>query len=142
MAKKKQQYTDDELKDKMLQDIFRGTSFRDTFKDDFETCMRCWDFLRKDKEFKKRYNEILEMRLSGMEEDIISGKILENIPRKVDRQGNVDLAPGYLRQAEAQIERYKWLLFKRNAKYQKQEQTLDADKLKVIVLPEKNKKEI
>lgn len=141
MAKKKT-YSDEELKQKMLEDIFRGTSFRDTFKDDFETCMRCWDFLRKDKEFKKRYNEILEMRLSGMEEDIISGKILENIPRKVDRQGNVDLAPGYLRQAEAQIERYKWLLFKRNAKYQKQEQTLDADKLKVIVLPEKNKKEI
>ena len=141
MAKKKT-YSDDELKQKMLEDIFRGTSFRDTFKDDFETCMRCWDFLRKDKEFKKRYNEILEMRLSGMEEDIISGKILENIPRKVDRQGNVDLAPGYLRQAEAQIERYKWLLFKRNSKYQKQEQTLDADKLKVIVLPEKNKKEI
>ena len=141
MAKKKT-YSDEELKQKMLEDIFRGTSFRDTFKDDFETCMRCWDFLRKDKEFKKRYNEILEMRLSGMEEDIISGKILENIPRKVDRQGNVDLAPGYLRQAEAQIERYKWLLFKRNAKYQKQEQTLEADKLKVIVLPEKNKKEI
>lgn len=141
MAKKKT-YSDDELKQKMLEDIFRGTSFRDTFKDDFETCMRCWDFLRKDKEFKKRYNEILEMRLSGMEEDIISGKILENIPRKVDRQGNVDLAPGYLRQAEAQIERYKWLLFKRNSKYQKQEQTLDADKLKVIVLPEKKKKEI
>ena len=141
MAKKKT-YSDEELKQKMLEDIFRGTSFRDTFKDDFETCMRCWDFLRKDKEFKKRYNEILEMRLSGMEEDIISGKILENIPRKVDRQGNVDLAPGYLRQAEAQIERYKWLLFKRNSKYQKQEQTLEADKLKVIVLPEKNKKEI
>ena len=141
MAKKKT-YSDDELKQKMLEDIFRGTSFRDTFKDDFETCMRCWDFLRKDKEFKKRYNEILEMRLSGMEEDIISGKILENIPRKVDRQGNVDLAPGYLRQAEAQIERYKWLLFKRNSKYQKQEQTLDAEKLNVIVLPEKKKKEI
>ena len=85
MAKKKT-YSDEELKQKMLEDIFRGTSFRDTFKDDFETCMRCWDFLRKDKEFKKRYNEILEMRLSGMEEDIISGKILENIPRKVDRQ--------------------------------------------------------
>ena len=141
MAKKKT-YSDEELKQKMLEDIFRGTSFRDTFKDDFETCMRCWDFLRKDKEFKKRYNEILEMRLSGMEEDIISGKILENIPRKVDRQGNVDLAPGYLRQAEAQIERYKWLLFKRNAKYQKPDQVLDAEKLKVIVLPEKNKKEI
>ena len=141
MAKKKT-YSDEELKQKMLEDIFHGTSFRDTFKDDLDSCMRCWDFLRKDKEFKKRYNEILEMRLSGMEEDIISGKILENIPRKVDRQGNVDLAPGYLRQAEAQIERYKWLLFKRNAKYQKQEQTLDADKLKVIVLPEKNKKEI
>lgn len=141
MAKKKT-YSDEELKQKMLEDIFRGTSFRDTFKDDFETCMRCWDFLRKDKEFKKRYNEILEMRLSGMEEDIISGKILENIPRKVDRQGNVDLAPGYLRQAEAQIERYKWLLFKRNAKYQKQEQTLDAEKLNVIVLPSKEKKEI
>lgn len=141
MAKKKT-YSDEELKQKMLEDIFRGTSFRDTFKDDFETCMRCWDFLRKDKEFKKRYNEILEMRLSGMEEDIISGKILENIPRKVDKQGNVDLAPGYLRQAEAQIERYKWLLFKRNAKYQKQEQTLDAEKLNVIVLPSKEKKEI
>lgn len=141
MAKKKT-YSDEELKQKMLEDIFRGTSFRDTFKDDFETCMRCWDFLRKDKEFKRRYNEILEMRLSGMEEDIISGKILENIPRKVDRQGNVDLAPGYLRQAEAQIERYKWLLFKRNAKYQKQEQTLDAEKLNVIVLPSKEKKEI
>ena len=141
MAKKKT-YSDEELKQKMLEDIFRGTSFRDTFKDDFETCMRCWDFLRKDKEFKKRYNEILEMRLSGMEEDIISGKILENIPRKVDRHGNVDLAPGYLRQAEAQIERYKWLLFKRNAKYQKQEQTLEAEKLNVIVLPSKEKKEI
>lgn len=141
MAKKKT-YSDEELKQKMLEDIFRGTSFRDTFKDDFETCMRCWDFLRKDKDFKRRYNEILEMRLSGMEEDIISGKILENIPRKVDRQGNVDLAPGYLRQAEAQIERYKWLLFKRNAKYQKQEQTLDAEKLNVIVLPSKEKKEI
>ena len=141
MAKKKT-YSDEELKQKMLEDIFRGTSFRDTFKDDFETCMRCWDFLRKDKEFKKRYNEILEMRLSGMEEDIISGKILENIPRKVDKQGNVDLAPGYLRQAEAQIERYKWLLFKRNAKYQKHEQTLDAEKLNVIVLPSKEKKEI
>lgn len=141
MAKKKT-YSDEELKQKMLEDIFRGTSFRDTFKDDFETCMRCWDFLRKDKDFKRRYNEILEMRLSGMEEDIISGKILENIPRKVDRQGNIDLAPGYLRQAEAQIERYKWLLFKRNAKYQKQEQTLDAEKLNVIVLPSKEKKEI
>ena len=150
MAKKKQadndsaevQYTDEQLKAKMLEDVFHGTSFRETFKNDYTNCMRCWGFLRTDKAFKKEYAEILEMRLSGVEEDIITGRILDNLPTKVDRDGNEDLAPGYLKRAEAQIERYKWLLFKRNSKYQKQESTGDGEKLKVLVLPEKVKKEI
>ena len=128
-------YTDDELKGIMLKDLFSNSSFRVTFKDDMGTCMRCWDIVRSDKEFYKEYTEILNMKLTGMEEDLLTGKVFEKIPTKVDQLGNEDLAPGYLKLAEIQSKRLQWIMEKRNEKYTGKElNSIVGDGAKILVM--------
>lgn len=110
-------YSDEDLKGIMLNDLFSGSNFRVTFKSDMETCMRCWEILRVDKAFYKQYSEIIAMKLTGIEEDTITGRHMENVHTKVDQLGNEDLAPGYLKMAELQNKRLQWILEKRNEKY-------------------------
>jgi hypothetical protein len=113
----KKTYTDDELKEIMLNSLFSGSNFRKVFGTDLENCMRCWELLRTDKKFYKQYGEVINMKLSGMEEEVITGSVFDNLPTKVDKLGNLDLAPGFLKQAEIQLNRAKWLLEKRNENY-------------------------
>jgi hypothetical protein len=111
MAKPKKSifYTDEDLKDIMLQSLFADSNFRNSFKDDMESCMRCWDILQNDKEFYKKYKEVINMKISGMEEEVITGRVFNNVPTKADRSGSLDIAPGYLKLAELQNARFKWI---------------------------------
>lgn len=128
-------YSDDDLKEAMLYDLFTNSNFRVRFKNDLRTCMRCWDILRLDKEFYKQYCEVITMKLSGMEEDLITGKDLEQIPIKVDALGNQDIASGYLKLAEIKTNRLKWILEKRNEKYSaKHADTSVVEGAKVLVM--------
>lgn len=132
-------YTDDDLKQAMLNDLFINSNFRARFKDDLVTCMRCWEILRTDKDFYHLYSDVIQMKLTGMEEELIVGKDLENLHLKVDALGNQDVAPGYLRLAEIRTNRLKWILEKRNEKYSSkitEGSAVDGAKV-VVVIPKR-----
>ena len=84
MAKPKQTktaYSDEDLKQIMLQSLFADSNFRITFKDDLESCMRCWDILQNDKDFLAKYKEVINMKISGMEEEVMKAhkKLARNL---------------------------------------------------------------
>ena len=126
----------------MLQSLFADSNFRITFKDDLESCMRCWDILQNDKHFLARYKDAINMKISGMEEEVITGRIFNTVPVKSDKYGNMDIAPGYLRLAELQNARFKWILEKREERYREKQASLQAQTLGVLVLPNKVEKEV
>lgn len=136
-------YSDDDLKEAMLYDLFTNSNFRVRFKNDLHTCMRCWEILRTDKEFYKQYCDVISMKLNGMEEDLITGKDLEHIPLKVDALGNQDIASGYLKLAEIKTNRLKWILEKRNEKYSaKHNDTAVVEGAKVLVMIPKREDDV
>lgn len=129
MAKPKQtktSYSDEDLKQIMLQSLFADSNFRITFKDDLDSCMRCWDILQNDKDFLKKYKDVINMKISGMEEEVITGRIFNTVPTKADRNGSLDIAPGFLRLAELQNARFKWILEKRDERYREKTKLQDA----------------
>lgn len=66
------------------------------------------------------------MKISGMEEEVITGRIFNTIPTKADRNGSMDIAPGYLKLAELQNARFKWILEKRDERYKEKTKLQDA----------------
>lgn len=138
----KTSYTDEDLKDIMLKSLFADSNFRISFKDDMESCMRCWDILQNDKEFYKKYKDVIAMKISGMEEEVITGRIFNTVPTKADRNGSFDIAPGFLKLAELQNARFKWILEKRDERYREKQASTQAQALGVLILPEKQAKEI
>lgn len=136
-------YDDNELKAIMLNDLFLDSNFRDTFRHDLTTCMRCWEILRTDKDFYHDYSRVIEMKLSGIEEDLLTGKYFNKIPTKVDQLGNEDIAPGYLKLAEIKSNRLKWILEKRNDKYNNKELNgTVSDGAKVVVIIPKREDDV
>lgn len=145
MAKAKQtktSYSDEDLKQIMLQSLFADSNFRITFKDDLDSCMRCWDILQNDKDFLAKYKDVINMKISGMEEEVITGRIFNAVPTKADRNGAFDIAPGFLRLAELQNARFKWILEKRDERYREKQANTQAQTLGVLILPEKQAKEV
>lgn len=138
----KTSYTDEDLKQIMLQSLFADSNFRITFKDDIESCMRCWDILQNDTDFLKKYKDVISMKISGMEEEVITGRIFNTVPTKADRNGSLDIAPGYLKLAELQNARFKWILEKRDERYREKQASIQAQTLGVLVLPNKVDKEV
>jgi len=122
----KTSYTDEDLKQIMLKSLFADSNFRITFKDDLDSCMRCWDILQNDKDFLARYKDVINMKISGMEEEVITGRIFNTVPTKADRNGAMDIATGYLKLAELQNARFKWILEKRDERYREKTKLQDA----------------
>ena len=135
-------YTDEDLKQIMLQSLFADSNFRITFKDDLDSCMRCWGILQNDKDFLAKYKDVINMKISGMEEEVITGRIFNTIPTKADRNGSMDIAPGYLKLAELQNARFKWILEKRDERYREKQAATQPQTLGVLVLPNKVEKEV
>lgn len=133
--------TDDELKDLMIQCLVMGTTYSRKFQDSPELKVRCWELLSSDKEFEKKYQEMLHMHLKVAEEKLLTGEFLDNIPQTVDKLGNVDLARGHLRKAELEMKRLQWLLERRDSRYKPNALPLVDDGsggLRIVVqMPEK-----
>lgn len=130
--------SDKALKKEMLDLLFQNKSFRIVYKDDRDTCMRCWNLLQSDKDFRNEYNDILKMRIYAREEEVITGSLFSGLPLKVDNLGNADIAPGYLRQAEILTKQAQWLLERRVAAYSpKLDVTQEGNPLGVVILPHK-----
>jgi hypothetical protein len=66
------------------------------------------------------------MKISGMEEEVNTGRIFNTVPTKADRNGSMDIAPGYLKLAELQNARFKWILEKRDERYREKTKLQDA----------------
>ncbi len=124
--KKYSDYTDDELKNFVINCMMTGSNYRKAFKSDYLTLLRVVNLLSTDPVFAKAYRDLLEHRLQHMEEDLLNGTYLEDIPQKFDKLGNADLAPGYLKLAEMQIKNAQWMLERRNKKYQPKANLADA----------------
>lgn len=138
------EYSDDELKNFVINCMMTGSNYRKAFKSDYLTLLRVVNLLSTDPVFAKAYRDLLEHRLQHMEEDLLNGTYLEDIPRKFDKLGNEDLAPGYLKLAEMQIRNAQWMLERRNKKYQarmQQDITSNGEALNAIVLPAKQPKD-
>lgn len=119
-------YTDEELKNFVINCMMTGSNYRKAFKSDYLTLLRVVNLLSTDPVFAKAYRDLLEHRLQHMEEDLLNGTYLEDIPQKFDKLGNADLSPGYLKLAEMQIKTAQWMLERRNKKYQPKGNLADA----------------
>lgn len=68
---------------------FNNSNFRVRFKNDLHTCMRCWGrFSVLTRSFTSSIVDVSYYEVNVMEEDLITGKDLEQIPLKVDALGN------------------------------------------------------
>lgn len=135
--------SDKVFKEVMLNALFNGSSFREVYKDDRTSCIRCWDILQNDEKFRKEYNKVLDMQIAGKEEELASGALFKDLPTCVDKLGNIDLAPNYVRVAELKAKQAYWLLEKRVSEYSKKiDVNASGSPLGVMILPNKLPKEI
>jgi hypothetical protein len=132
--------SDEDLKAYILESVCEGKTYRKQFRKDYKTLIRIIDLFNKDIEFNKTYKSLLDMRISEVEECVLNGTFLEDIPTVVDKLGNIDLAPGYLRLAEMQHKRAHWILERRNAAYMNKTQqdiTSEGKQLGCVIIPSK-----
>lgn len=136
--------TDDELKAYMITLLVNGTNFRADLKKDNKAIIRCYQLLAKDANFAKEYRGIMYYKIDEIEEDVLNGIELDNIPTKFDRYGNEDLSSGYLKRAELALKNKQWILERRHALYKAKSQqdiTSDGQQLNALILPSKIKKD-
>ena len=118
--------SDDELKALMIQTVLDGTTLKRRFDRAPDLLARCWKLLCEDLDFSKRYENALLMYVKLAEEELLTGAFLENIPEKVDKYGNADLAGGHLKRAELHMKRMQWILERRMKQYQPKGNLSDA----------------
>lgn len=138
------QWNDIELKQLMIDLLLKKTTFRLYFKDSTVNILKCYDILRSDKDFARLYSDTLYQSINDIEEDLLLGVDLDNIPLKYDKMGNADLALGYLKKAELKIKNAQWVLERRNKLYQAKSQqdiTTDGQALNAVILPSKMDKQ-
>jgi hypothetical protein len=136
--------SDDELKALMIQTVYDGTTIKRRFDRAPDILSRCWQLLCDDVDFSKKYENALLMYVKIAEEELLTGAFLENIPEKVDKLGNADLAAGHLRRAELHMKRMQWILERRMKQYQPKgnlAEAVEAGAKIIIEMPEKESDE-
>jgi hypothetical protein len=138
--------TDEQLSVWMLQCLINRTTFRKELSDNIQAIIRCYKILTSNLEFSKQYKDLMYYRIDEIEEDVLTGDDLDldMIPKKYDKYGNADLAPGYLRRAELAMKNKQWILERRNKLYQAKSQqdiTTDGQALNAVILPGKAPKQ-
>lgn len=142
---KPKKYKDKDLREIILLAVYEGTTFHKKHSGDFNLINQCYQFLARDANMRKEYDAALEMYDRFAEDSVLTGSILDDIPTRVDKLGNVDLAPGYLKRAELNLNRLRWILEKRNKKYKSnivEDMGNGPGSLCAIILPPKNEKDI
>jgi hypothetical protein len=137
-------YSDEELKQYILDSVTLGSNYRKQFRSNYTLLLRVMGLFSADGDFTRAYEKILATRIEDMEEALLNGTYFEDIPQRVDKLGNVDLAPGYLKMAELKAKAAQWALERRNKKYRTQVQqdiTSNGEALNAIVLPAKQPKD-
>ena len=139
-AKKPRDYTDEELKKYIIDSVAEGHNYRMQLRRDYATLLRVINLFASDEEFLRLYEKVLASRIAEMEESLLNGTYFDDVPQKVDKLGNVDLAAGYLRQAELKAKTAQWILERRNKAYRAKSQqdiTSNGKSLGCVVIPAK-----